>query len=126
MSDVVLGFISKIIWAVLCFICGWLSTKYKRAKQRSQTIEDDTELIKEALRHTLRGVLRDDYECFTHRGYCSVMEKEEFSKTYITYHKLHGNGVATHMDEVVMRLPDEPPTEHLMIQHITQDANNVL
>lgn len=109
MLDIFLNILGKIIWAVLCFLCGWLSTQYRKMKQKNKNTEDDTRLIKEALRHTLRGVLRDDFEDFCHKQYCSVMEKEEFSKTYSTYHQLNGNGVATHMYDVVMNLPDEPP-----------------
>ena len=105
--DIVLSILEKIIWAVLCALVGWLVSKYKRAKTKAQEKDNDLQLVKDALRHTLRHVLKTDYEYYQDKGYCTVLEKQEFEKTYKTYHTLGGNGTATHMYEVLLTLPEE-------------------
>lgn len=122
MLDFWLGIASKAIWAILSFVCGWALTKIRKyraeALQREQQQEeddrklaDDLELIKDALRHTLRNVLLSDYDTFTERGWCSHLEKEEYTATYTTYHNLNGNGVVTHKNQEVLNLPDQPPVK---------------
>lgn len=112
MSSFLLDILSKAVWAILCFISGWCLTQYqkmrKAEKDRVETVNDDLEVIKEALRHTLRGVLQSDYNCFVEQGWCSILEKEEFFKTYDTYAALKGNGIVAHMKDVVEHLPDTP------------------
>lgn len=102
--------LSKVVWAVLCFISGLLLTQLKklraREKAREKSLTDDIAIIKDALRHTLRGVLISDYEQYTSRGWCSALEKQEYLATYETYHALDGNGVVTHKNEAIMDLPD--------------------
>ena len=101
--------LSKVVWAVLCFISGLLLTQLKKQRAREKSLTDDIAIIKDALRHTLRGVLISDYEQYTSRGWCSALEKQEYQATYETYHALNGNGVVTHKDETVLELPDHPP-----------------
>lgn len=104
--------LSKVIWAVLCFVSGLLLTQLKklraREKAREKALTDDIAIIKEALRHTLRGVLISDCEQYTSRGWCSALEKQEYQATYETYHSLDGNGVVTHKNEAILELPDHP------------------
>ena len=104
--------LSKVVWAVLCFISGLLLTQLKklraREKAREKSLTADIAIIKDALRHTLRGVLISDYEQYTSRGWCSALEKQEYQATYETYHALDGNGVVTHKNEVILELPDHP------------------
>lgn len=102
------GILSKVVWAALCFISGLCVTQFKKLKATSEARENDMSIIKDALRHTLRSVLISDYEKFMARGWCSHLEKEEYSATYDTYHALNGNGVVTHKKEEVMDLPDHP------------------
>nr|DAP55325.1 MAG TPA: holin family protein [Caudoviricetes sp.] len=119
MLDFWLGIASKAIWAILSFICGWALTKIhkhraeaiqreREAAENDKKLESDIELIKDALRHTLRNVLISDYDTFTNRGWCSHLEKEEYTATYATYHSLNGNGVVTHKNKEVLNLPDQP------------------
>ena len=122
MLDFWLGIASKTIWAILSFVCGWALTKIRKyrteAIQKEKQKEDDEkklaediDLIKDALRHTLRNVLLSDYDLFTERGWCSHLEKEEYAATYATYHNLNGNGVVTHKNQEVLNLPDQPPVK---------------
>lgn len=100
--------LSKVVWAVLCFISGLLLTQLKKQRAREKSLTDDIAIIKDALRHTLRGVLISDYEQYTSRGWCSALEKQEYQATYKTYHALDGNGVVTHKNEAILELPDHP------------------
>ena len=104
--------LSKVVWAVLCFISGLLLTQIRKLRAREKTREkaltDDIAIIKDALRQTLRGVLISDYEQYTSRGWCSALEKQEYQATYETYHALDGNGVVTHKNEVILELPEHP------------------
>lgn len=122
MNKIWIDILSKAIWAVLCFICGWALTKIRKykeqiaqreqdAEENDRKLESDLELIKDALRHTLRNVLLSDYDTFTTRGWCSHLEKEEYTATYNTYHNLNGNGVVTHKNQEVLNLPDQPPVK---------------
>ena len=106
MWDIALSILNKLIWAGLSFGCGWLATRYKKQKAAQEEEEKDLKLIKEALRHTLRNVLQTDHDRYVEQGCCSFLEKEEFTKTYNTYHALNGNGVATAMFNKVLSLPD--------------------
>lgn len=100
--------LGKAAWAALSFLSAWLLAQYKKYKAKSHTTETEMQLIKDALKHTLRGVLRDDYVFLTKKGYCTYLEKDEFDKTYKIYHEgLGGNGVATSMRDVIMELPYE-------------------
>lgn len=109
MNKIVLDIISKVIWALLCFICSLFIAKWTKVKKSIHNKEEDMNIIKDALRHTLRNILISDYNEFTRRGWCSHLEKEEYSATYDTYHSLNGNGVVTHKNDEVLNLPDEPP-----------------
>lgn len=109
MNKVLLDILSKVIWAVLCGVCTFCITQIKKLHKASKSREEDLSLIKAALRHTLRNVLMSDYNTYKERGWCSHLEKEEYSATYDTYHALNGNGVMTHKDEEVLTLPDNPP-----------------
>ena len=104
--------LGKAIWAILCFICGLFLNQVRKLrakdKQREEALNDDMKVIKDALRHTLRGVLISDYEKFMKRGWCTYLEKQEYQATYETYHALNGNGVVTHKDQEIMNLPEHP------------------
>ena len=101
--------LSKVVWAVLCFISGLLLTQLKKQRAREKSLTDDIAIIKDALRHTLRAVLISDYDKYVSRGWCSALEKQDYHASYETYHALIGNGVVTHKDETVLELPDHPP-----------------
>ena len=110
MQKVLIDLLSKSVWAILCFLCSVCLTQLHKLKKVNKKRKDDLDLIKEALRHTLRNVLISDYEKFKNRGWCSHLEKEEYTATYNTYHNLNGNGVVTHKNEDVLNLPDRPPS----------------
>ena len=105
MISLLLDIGEKVLWAVVCAIAGYFATKYKSAKKRKQEEEQDLILIKTALKHTLRGIIRDDYNEFMARGYITFEESQEFDKTYKTYVALNGNGVVEHMHEEILSLP---------------------
>lgn len=122
MLDFWLNIAQKVIFSIISFLGGLAVTKmhkYKaeaiqrkqEAEEKDKKLESDLELIKDALRHTLRNVLLSDYDTFTARGWCSHLEKEEYTATYITYHNLNGNGVVTHKSQEVLDLPDQPPVK---------------
>ena len=107
MDDSLRNLIEKIIWAVLCAIVSYCVAKIKNYKQKIKTKDNDMLLVKDAVRHTLCGILVVNHAEYISRGWCSHLEKEEFLNAYQTYHELGGNGVITHIKEEVLSLPDE-------------------
>lgn len=109
MSHILSSVLDKAIWAILCFICAYLYSKLKAFKQRDKEQKEardrDILLVKEALRHTLRQVIKEDYDNFKQKGFMTQGEYEEFEKTYTTYRDLGGNGVIEHLHKETLKLP---------------------
>ena len=75
----------------------------KRAE--NEKAEKENELVKSALRALLRSELMRTHHQAVRDGYASTVEKEVMERTYKSYHKLGGNGIATNLHDEMMALP---------------------
>ena len=101
-----------IIPTVLGWLVGWLLAKYKKAKERAQSLADLEAAYKESIKYMLRKSLKEDSEYYIQRGYCSIEDKNEVEVAYDLYHnKLKANGPGTRYYQAIMSLPDHKPEE---------------
>lgn len=67
--------------------------------------DEESELVKSALRALLRSELMRTHHQAVRDGYASTVEKEVMERTYQSYHQLGGNGIATNLHDEMMALP---------------------
>lgn len=75
-----------------------------RRAEKEKT-EEENELVKSALRALLRSELMRTHHQAVRDGYASTVEKEVMERTYQSYHRLGGNGMATNLHDEMMSLP---------------------
>lgn len=67
--------------------------------------DEKNELYKSALRALLRSELMRTHHQAVRDGHASTLDKEVMERTYQSYHKLGGNGIATNLHNEMMALP---------------------
>ena len=66
---------------------------------------EENELFKSALRALLRSELMRTHHQAVRDGHASTLDKEVMERTYQSYHRLGGNGIATNLYDEMMALP---------------------
>ena len=74
-------------------------------RAEKEKADDESELVKSALRALLRSELMRTHHQAVRDGYASTVEKEVMERTYQSYHQLGGNGIATNLHDEMMALP---------------------
>ena len=67
--------------------------------------DEESELVKSALRALLRSELMRTHHQAVRDGRASTVDKEVMERTYQSYHRLGGNGIATNLHDEMMALP---------------------
>lgn len=67
--------------------------------------EKENELVRSALRALLRSELMRTHHQAVRVGHASTLDKEVMERTYQSYHRLGGNGIATNLHDEMMALP---------------------
>ena len=67
--------------------------------------DEENELLKSALRAMLRSELMRSHHHAVRDGYATTVDKEVMERTYLSYHNLGGNGIATTLHDEMMALP---------------------
>ena len=67
--------------------------------------ENENELVRSALRALLRSELMRTHHQAVRVGHASTLDKEVMERTYQSYHRLGGNGIATNLYDEMMALP---------------------
>ena len=67
--------------------------------------EKENELVRSALRALLRSELMRTHHQAVRVGHASTVDKEVMERTYQSYHRLGGNGIATNLYDEMMALP---------------------
>lgn len=67
--------------------------------------DEENELVKSALRALLRSELMRTHHQAVRDGHASTLDKEVMERTYQSYHRLGGNGIATNLHDEMMELP---------------------
>lgn len=67
--------------------------------------EKESELVRSALRALLRSELMRTHHQAVRDGHASTVDKEVMERTYLSYHRLGGNGIATNLHDEMMALP---------------------
>lgn len=75
----------------------------KRAEK--EKAEEENELVKSALRALLRSEIMRTHHHAVRDGRASTVDKEVMERTYQSYHRLGGNGIATNLHDEMMALP---------------------
>lgn len=97
MKDIVLQTYYILLPIVATALIGWTGVQTK--KQGA---------IAEGMKILLRQRLFEMHEKLMTKGSVTYDENEDFKETYEAYHKLGGNGYATHMWEDVKKLEVKP------------------
>ena len=74
-------------------------------RAEKEKADEENELVKSALRALLRSELMRTHHQAVRDGYASTVEKEVMERTYQSYHRLGGNGIATNLYDEMMSLP---------------------
>ena len=67
--------------------------------------EKENELVRSALRALLRSELMRTHHQAVRVGHASTLDKEVMERTYQSYHRIGGNGIATNLYDEMMALP---------------------
>lgn len=74
-------------------------------RAEKEKADEESELVKSALRALLRSELMRTHHHAVRDGYASTVDKEVMERTYQSYHRLGGNGIATNLHDEMMALP---------------------
>lgn len=88
--------------AAIVAIFGIMLSGRRAEKEKA---DEENELVKSALRALLRSELMRTHHQAVRDGYASTVEKEVMERTYQSYHRLGGNGIATNLHDEMMALP---------------------
>lgn len=88
--------------AAVVALLGWMLSNRHIEKEKA---EKENELVKSALRALLRSELMRTHHQAVRDGYASTVDKEVMERTYQSYHRLGGNGIATNLHDEMMALP---------------------
>lgn len=67
--------------------------------------DKENELVRSALRALLRSELMRTHHQAVREGRATTVDKEIMERTYQSYHRLGGNGIATNLHDEMMALP---------------------
>lgn len=87
--------------AVVALVGVMLSNR--RAEKKKA--DEENEIFKLALRALLRSELMRTHHQAVRDGHASTLDKEVMERTYQSYHRLGGNGIATNLYDEMMALP---------------------
>ena len=82
-----------------------LGVMLSNRRVEKEKADEESELVKSALRALLRSELMRTHHQAVRDGYASTVDKEVMERTYRSYHSLGGNGIATNLHDEMMALP---------------------
>lgn len=88
--------------AAVVALLGWMLSNRRVEKEKA---DEESELVKSALRALLRSELMRTHHQAVRDGHASTVDKEVMERTYQSYHQLGGNGIATNLHDEMMELP---------------------
>lgn len=88
--------------AAIVAVLGIMLSSRRIEKEKA---EEESELVKSALRALLRSELMRTHHQAVRDGHASTVDKEVMERTYQSYHQLGGNGIATNLHDEMMALP---------------------
>lgn len=88
--------------AAIVAVLGIMLSSRRIEKQKA---DEENELVKSALRALLRSELMRTHHQAVRDGHASTVDKEVMERTYKSYHRLGGNGIATNLYDEMMALP---------------------
>lgn len=88
--------------AAVVALLGWMLSNRRVEKEKA---DEESELVKSALRALLRSEIMRTHHQAVRDGYASTVDKEVMERTYRSYHQLGGNGIATNLHDEMMALP---------------------
>ena len=88
--------------AAIVAVLGIMLSGRRAEKEKA---DEESELVKSALRALLRSELMRTHHQAVRDGKASTVDKEVMELTYQSYHDLGGNGIATNLHDEMMALP---------------------
>ena len=88
--------------AAIVALLGVILSNKRVEKQKA---DEENELVRSALRALLRSELMRTHHQAVRDGHASTVDKEVMERTYQSYHRLGGNGIATNLHNEMMALP---------------------
>ena len=82
-----------------------LGVMLSNRRVEKEKADEESELVKSALRSLLRSELMRTHHQAVRDGHASTVDKEVMERTYQSYHSLGGNGIATNLHDEMMALP---------------------
>lgn len=82
-----------------------LGVTLSNRRAEKEKADEESELVKSALRALLRSEIMRTHHQAMRDGYASTVDKEVMERTYQSYHQLGGNGIATNLHEEMLALP---------------------
>lgn len=82
-----------------------LGVMLSNRRVEKEKADEESELVKSALRALLRSELMRTHHQAVRDGYATTVDKEVMERTYQSYHSLGGNGIATNLHDEMMALP---------------------
>ena len=82
-----------------------LGVMLSNRRVEKEDAEKENELVRSALRALLRSELMRTHHQAVRVGHASTVDKEVMERTYQSYHRLGGNGIATNLHDEMMSLP---------------------
>ena len=82
-----------------------LGVMLSNRRVEKEKADEESELVKSALRALLRSELMRTHHQAVRDGHASTVDKEVMERTYQSYHSLGGNGIATNLHDEMMALP---------------------
>lgn len=82
-----------------------LGVMLSNRRVEKEKADEESELVRSALRALLRSELMRTHHQAVREGYATTVDKEVMERTYQSYHRLGGNGIATNLHDEMMALP---------------------
>lgn len=82
-----------------------LGVMLSNRRVEKEKADEESELVRSALRALLRSELMRTHHQAVREGHAATVDKEVMERTYQSYHRLGGNGIATNLHDEMMALP---------------------
>lgn len=96
--------LSYLIPTILGGLLGFISTKFKKNKQKEEEEKKKINVLEQGVQALLRNEIIRRYREFESKGEISILDKENLEEMFEQYKNLGGNGTAKKMMDELLNL----------------------
>lgn len=104
MENIIQIVLSYLIPTLLGAVLGFVSTKFKKNKEKEEDEKKKISVLEQGVQALLRNEIIRRYREFESKGEISILDKENLEEMFVQYKNLGGNGTVKKMMDELLNL----------------------